>query len=136
MEIRPYDRRDLEDVLRLWQECELIDDPQSAIAMIERKMTVDGRLFVGVENEDLVGSIMVGDEGRRGWLNLLAVAPSHRRSGLGAQLVQFAEDLLAVEGCPKVNLQIRWDNDDVVGFYEKLGYRDDRVISMGKPLKN
>lgn len=134
MEIRRYEPWDREDVVRVWRECELINDPEIADAMIERKMSLDGNLFVGVEDGEIVGTIMVGDEGRRGWLNLLAVDSARRRAGLGAQLVRYAEDLLTVQGCPKVNLQIRLDNQDVVAFYERLGYRDDRVISLGKSL--
>ncbi len=134
MDIRRYDRRDREDVVRLWRDGELVDDPEIADAMIERKMSFDGNLFVGVEDGEIVGTIMVGDEGRRGWLNLLAVDTSRRRAGLGAQLLRYAEDLLTAQGCPKVNLQIRHDNEDVVAFYERLGYGDDRVISMGKSL--
>ena len=69
----------------------------------------------------LVGSVMAGDQGHRGWINYLAVDPSRRRQGLGTRLMDEAEGLLAERGCPKINLQIRSENADVIAFYGALG---------------
>ena len=77
---------------------------------------------------------MSGYDGHRGWVNYLAVDPERRRSGCGRRLVQAAESYLAGLGCPKVNLQIRGSNADVVAFYERLGYALDDTVSMGKRL--
>jgi ribosomal protein S18 acetylase RimI-like enzyme len=60
--------------------------------------------------------------------------PAGRRTGIGAELMCEAERRLTAVGCPKVNLQIRRDNSDVAAFYERLGYLDDDVISLGKRL--
>ncbi len=77
---------------------------------------------------------MAGYDGHRGWINYLAVDPARRRSGLGRRLVDEAVRLLAERGCAKVNLQIREGNDAAVSFYERLGFRLDPVVSMGKRL--
>jgi ribosomal protein S18 acetylase RimI-like enzyme len=77
---------------------------------------------------------MAGYEGHRGWLNYLAVSPEFRRKGLGRQIVQAAEISLAKLGCPKINLQIRTSNLEVVEFYRSIGFSEDDVISMGKRL--
>ncbi len=93
-----------------------------------------GRLFVATSGDEVVGSVMAGYDGRRGWINYLAVQSTHRRRGLGTTLMQTAEGYLAELECPKVNLQVRESNPDVVAFYVALGYMDDHVMSMGKRL--
>ncbi len=77
---------------------------------------------------------MVGYEGHRGWINYLAVSPDCRRSGIATQMMQRAEEILSDVGCPKINLQIRESNRDVMAFYKHLGYANDRVVSLGKRL--
>jgi ribosomal protein S18 acetylase RimI-like enzyme len=78
---------------------------------------------------------MAGYDGHRGWLNYLAVAPEHQRRGHARAIVDHAERLLCEAGCPKINLQIRTSNQDVLEFYRRLGYSVDEVLSMGKRLE-
>lgn len=82
----------------------------------------------------VVGSVMDGDEGHRGWVNYLAVDPSCRRRGYGALLMAEAERRLAQSGSPKINLQVRAGNEAAIDFYPQLGYVVDEVTSMGKRL--
>jgi len=91
--------------------------------------------LVAVVNDEIVGSVMAGYDGHRGWIYYLAVSPSAQRRGYGNKLVQHAEDLLRQSGCPKINVQIRADNEDVVEFYQNLDYTMDKVVSMGKRLQ-
>jgi ribosomal protein S18 acetylase RimI-like enzyme len=79
---------------------------------------------------------MAGYEGHRGWLNYVAVAPEHQRLGLGRAIVKEAERLLREAGCSKINLQVRTGNDGAIGFYRRLGYAVDEVVSMGKRLEH
>jgi ribosomal protein S18 acetylase RimI-like enzyme len=67
-------------------------------------------------------------------VNLVAVAPRLRRRGVGAALMRHAETLLAELGCPKLNLQVRASTPEAVGFYERLGFRIEDRISLGKVL--
>jgi ribosomal protein S18 acetylase RimI-like enzyme len=92
-------------------------------------------LFVAASRDEVVGSVMAGYDGRRGWINYLAVLPTYRRRGLGTTLMATAEGHLTELGCRKVNLQVRESNPDVVSFYVALGYMDDHVMSMGKRLR-
>ena len=73
-------------------------------------------------------------EGRRGWINRLAVAPDRRHQDLGSLLVTQVEKRLKAKGCEKVNLLIDGDNSGVQAFYEKLGYNHDELIFMEKWL--
>lgn len=135
MQIRSSLSTDHPGLIRLWEQCELTrpwNDPRRDIA---RKLQVrPDLLLVAAEAGEIVGSVMVGYEGHRGWINYLAVAPSHRRQGLGRLLMAEAELRLLREGCPKVNLQVRAGNDGVVAFYRRLGYDVEEMVNMGKRL--
>jgi ribosomal protein S18 acetylase RimI-like enzyme len=77
---------------------------------------------------------MVGYEGHRAWINLLGVAPVHRRGGHGRALLAEAERLMRAAGCAKINLQVFATNAPARAFYERLGFKQDEVVSMGKRL--
>jgi ribosomal protein S18 acetylase RimI-like enzyme len=77
---------------------------------------------------------MGGYDGHRGWINYLAVDPSLQRSGIGRALMVAVEKKLRRMGCPKINLQVRQSNAKVRAFYERIGYRQDPVLSYGKRL--
>lgn len=137
IEIRPFRPEDQEAVVALWQRCGLIrtwNDPRRDIA---RKQRVQPELFlVGTVDGAVVAAVMAGYEGHRGWINYLAVLPEHRRAGLGRAMMAAAEGRLKTLGCPKVNLQVRRDNPEVIAFYARLGYLEDAVVSMGKRLEH
>ncbi len=101
--------------------------------VIDQKLAVADQLFfVAVAGPVVVGTIMAGYDGHRGWIYLVAVAPDHRRQGLGARLVTHAEQALAARGCVKINLQILAGNERVTAFYAALGYAVEPRVSMGK----
>ena len=130
-QIRPFRTGDEAALVALWAACELVRPWND----IRRKLALrDDLLLVAPADGELVGSVMAGYEGHRGWINYLAVAPAHRRRGLGRQLMREAEERLAAVGCPKINLQVRAGNADVLAFYEAIGYRVDEVVSLGKRL--
>jgi ribosomal protein S18 acetylase RimI-like enzyme len=92
--------------------------------------------LVGLMGTRIVGTVMAGYDGHRGWINYLAVAPDCRHGGLGRRLLDEAETRLRALGCPKINLQVRNANTDIIAFYEKVGYSIDDVTSMGKRLED
>ena len=96
----------------------------------------DGLFLVGEVDGAVVGSVMGGYDGHRGWVNYLAVAPDRRGHGFGRALMRDVEARLAVRGCPKVNLQVRDTNPGVLAFYERIGYAVDAAVSMGKRLES
>jgi ribosomal protein S18 acetylase RimI-like enzyme len=102
---------------------------------IQRKLAVQRELFlVAVLDSEVVGTAMAGYDGHRGWVYYVAVSPRHRRRGIGTALMSSVEDRLAHLGCPKLNLQVRASNQEVVSFYEQLGYKVEQRVSMGKRL--
>ncbi len=137
MDIRSYQPADQDQVIALWEACELLRPWNDPVKDIQRKLARDGELFfVGVQNHVVIASVMVGYEGHRGWVNYLAVSPEFQRCGYGRQIMQHAESALESLGCPKVNLQIRESNNQAINFYQALGYLDDKVIGLGKRLQD
>lgn len=136
MTIRPYRETDEAAVVGLWRDCGLVRAQNDPRQDIRRKLRVNPEWFlVGQHEGRIVGSIMVGYEGHRGWINYLAVDPRLQRSGLGRLLMGEAERILRSVGCPKINLQVRTGNTAAMAFYEDLGFAVDDLISLGKRLE-
>ena len=133
--IRQFALRDTESVISLWQEAGLTRSWNNPHRDIQRKMTVQPKLFlVAVDGEDVVGSVMAGYDGHRGWIYYLASAPHRRGEGIARSLVEAAEEALLELGCPKVQLMVRPENDESLGFYDALGYERFATITTGKRL--
>ena len=134
--IRAYCAADEQEVIALWIDCDLIKPWNNPVRDIQRKLLVNPEWFrVGVLEDRVVATVMVGYEGHRGWINYLAVSPHHRRRGFDRAMVAEAERLLREAGCPKVNLQVRETNQEVIAFYRSVGFSDDHVVSLGKRLE-
>jgi ribosomal protein S18 acetylase RimI-like enzyme len=133
--IRPYRAADRDAVVALWRRCDLIvpwNDPESDI---DRKLRVQPELFlVGTVVERVVTTAMAGYEGHRGWINYLAVSPEFQRRGFGRLMMERAEHELRRRGCPKINLQVRASNHQVIDFYRRIGFSVEDLVSMGKRL--
>lgn len=135
LEIRAYQPGDEMQVIELWHRCGLTVPYNNPKRDIQRKLRVQSEMFlVGVIDEIVIATAMVGYDGHRGWVNYLAVAPEHQRKGIASRLMEEAEIRLLSMGCPKINLQVRTSNTGVIKFYEKIGYKLDDVVSMGKRL--
>jgi ribosomal protein S18 acetylase RimI-like enzyme len=134
--IRPYEAQDEAAVVEIWRTC-FPDDPpwNEPRDVIRRKMTVQPELLlVALVDGQVVGTVLAGFDGFRGWVNKVATHPSHQRKGIASRLMRAAERALADMGCPKLNLQVRADNAAVVQFYENAGYTIEDRVSMGKRL--
>jgi hypothetical protein len=137
MQIRVFQESDEPAVVALWKQVfaypEERNDPATAI---RRKLDAQRNLFfVAVDDEGkVVGTVMGGYDGHRGWIYSLAVDPLYRRQKVGSALIRHVENALAEHGAPKINLQVFPANSGAIEFYEKLGYRVEERISMGKIL--
>jgi len=135
LEVKQYRASYEEDVISLWQECELVVPQNNPQRDIETKVSFQPNLlYVGLLDGRLVASVMAGYEGHRGWINYLAVKPEYQKKGIGRKMMQYAERELLRLGCPKINLQVRTGNKDVIEFYDRIGYSAEDRISMGKRL--
>ncbi|MBP1132706.1 MULTISPECIES: GNAT family acetyltransferase [Serratia] len=135
MEIRVFRQDDFEEVITLWERCDLLrpwNDPEMDI---ERKLNHDPALFLVAEvGGEVVGSVMGGYDGHRGSAYYLGVHPDYRGRGIANALISRLEKKLIARGCPKIQLMVREDNDTVIEMYEKLGYEIQNVTSLGKRL--
>ena len=135
IEIRSFRQEDEAPLIKLWEKCKLVmpwNDPSKDIS---RKVQLDPEgLLLGWYDNSLIASVMAGYEGHRGWINYLAVDPKYRRKGLGKTMMKAAETYLEQFECPKINLQIRAKNHQVIEFYKSIGFLQEDVINMGKRL--
>ena len=122
-------------VIALWKACNLIVPQNDPLEDIQKKLAFQPELFfIALLKGQLIGSIMVGYEGHRGWIQYLAVLPAFQKRGYGRKLVNKAIVELRKLGCVKANLQVRRSNASVVGFYKHLGFEEEERISMGMRL--
>lgn len=123
-------------VVALWQTVFAYETAHNRPALvIDKKLAIDDDLFfVALAENTVVGTIMAGYDGHRGWIYSVAVSPSHHRQGIGSQLVAHAERALIAKGAVKINLQIMQGNEAVTAFYASLGFSVEKRISMGKPI--
>lgn len=135
MHIRPFERRDTDAVIALWQSRGLTRPWNDPLKDIERKLLVQRELFlVGELDGAIVATAMGGYDGHRGSLYYFAVAEAHSGKGLGTIILLELEKRLTAMGCPKLNLLVRGENQAVVKFYDRAGYEQHDSLSFGKRL--
>lgn len=123
--IDDLDERDIEQVVALWKRCGLVrdwNDPQADITLA--RSNANAALLVAHHDGSIVGTIMVGHDGHRGWVYYLAVDPAMQGRGYGRLLTEAAERWLAARGIQKVMLMVRPENAAVHAFYKAIGYFD------------
>ncbi len=129
--IRKFSITDKSEVISLWKTCGLIVPSNNPEDDIELKIKFQPDLFFVAEIEGkVIGTVMTGFDGHRGWLNYLGVDPVFRKCGFGRSLVEYSINKLKELGCPKLNIQIRTGNTAVTDFYKKLGFQNHDVIGM------
>ena len=123
-------------VAALWREAFPNPQPWNAPEVtIPAKLAIQSDLFLlAIDREQVIGSVLAGYDGHRGWLYAVAVLKEHQRRGVGSALVREAERRLLELGCVKINLQIQSTNASVTEFYRRLGYEVEERVSMGKRL--
>lgn len=130
MEIRTMTTDDYESVYALWCACDGmgLNDTDDSPAGIARFLARNPETcFVAVEQSAVLGVILAGNDGRRGYIHHMAVYPAHRRQGIGRALLEAALAALRRCGIVKTALVVFRDNTDGNGFWERAGFfvRDD-----------
>lgn len=135
--IRPATAADEQAVIALWHACGLVvphNDP--AVDFRFAKCGPNSDVLVGVaESGQIVGSVMVGHDGHRGWVYYVATSPATRGQGVGRRMMDAAEDWLRERGVAKLQLMIRETNTEVADFYSRLGFEKIPRIVMNKWLR-
>lgn len=125
MEIRKMQLQDYKEVYSLWMACtgmglNNLDDSEEGIAKFLQRNP--DTCFVAVQEVQIVGVILVGSDGRRGYIYHTAVHPDFRHSGIARQLVNTALNALKIMGINKAALVVFKHNEIGNGFWEKLGF--------------
>ena len=89
-----------------------------------------GLSFVAVDGGAIVGSTLCGTDGRRGYLQHVAVATSHRRRGIATALVERSVNALAERGIDKCHLMVLADNVEAQAFWRRIGWKDRSEIRL------
>jgi ribosomal protein S18 acetylase RimI-like enzyme len=136
LSIRPYIDEDFNAVLALWQACDMTrpwNDPAKDINFCQNAPA--SCLFVGIKDDTVIATAMLGHDGHRGVLYYLAVHPDQQGKDYGRQMVRHGEDWLKGLGVWKLNLMIRDDNEPVRDFYQAIGYEEEPRIVMTRRLE-
>lgn len=133
--IDPMTDGDAGVVIALWEACGLTrpwNDPAKDLSLA--RDAADSVVLVARENGGIRGSVMTGFDGHRGWVYYLAVHPDAQRRGIGRALMTAAAAWLADRGAPKIQLMVREENTEAIGFYEALGMIRQPVVTLGRRL--
>ena len=122
--LREMDISDYQQVMNLWSETEGMqlreaDSEENIGKYLERNPNLS---FVALQGEQIVGAILVGTDGRRGYIQHLAVSKACRGQGIGAKLISNAVDALSSIGIAKTHLFVINDNLNAQAFYENIGW--------------
>lgn len=123
---------DYDGVLRLWQVCEglSIRDADSR-AGVERYLARNpGLSHVAERGARIVGSIMAGHDGKRGYIQHLAVAETARKQGVASRLVALCVDALKGEGIEKSHVHVLRHNEDGRAYWSRLGWQQRSEVVM------
>ena len=135
MIIKEFELEEYEAVIALWSNAGLHINSSDSRQALELALERDADLFlVAVEGAHLVGAVLGRYDGRRGWINHLAVAQPYRAQGVGSQLMQEVERRLRAKRCERVSLFIEPANVGVGVFYQQLGYEQRELLLMQKWL--
>ncbi len=125
MVLRKMIIEDYDNVYSLWMSCvgmglNNLDDSRSGIDKFLKRNP--DTCFVALDNDVIIGVIMVGNDGRRGYIYHTSVHPNYRKQGIGRKLVDTALDSLLQLGINKVALVVFERNKTGNDFWEKMGF--------------
>lgn len=131
MEIRIFRQSDYEEVITLWERCDLNESTGDPELDIERKLQCGADLFLVAEvTGEVVGTIMGGYDGIRGTAVYLAVHPEYRGRGIANALVSRLEKKLIARGCAKIELLLNEEFDAATCMFEKMLYEEEQPVRL------
>ena len=116
---------DYDRLLELWEKCGLPFRPRGRDSReaIAKEMVRAETAFIGLfDNGKLIGFVLATSDGRKGWLNRLAVDPEYQRRGLSSRLIEAAEKFLKGLGLKVIAALIEGDNQPSFAAFRKAGY--------------
>ena len=128
LNLRDFRIEDYDQVIGLWRACGLPFRPggRDSRERIAKEIEKPTALFLVVECEgDIVGTLFGTTDGRKGWINRLAVRPDHQRRGLAKRLVKEMERRFEALGLEVFSCLIEDHSDPSMRLFEEIGYKED-----------
>ncbi len=116
---------DYDAVFALWQQCEGVGlTPSDSRAAVHAYLARNpGLCLVARHGDQIIGAVLCGHDGRRGYLYHLAVAREHRHQGLGKAIVSECLSRLAAVGIQKATIFVYGHNDTGQHFWRRVGWK-------------
>ena len=134
--IRSLVQKDHDDLVTLWEESGLSYRPKGRDSkeLLQKQIEENHDLYLGAfSNDKLIGCVIATFDGRKGWINRLAVSPEYRRQGIGQQLIDAAEKALKKRGATVIGVLIFDTNTPSLNLFEKMGYTiHDNILYVSK----
>jgi predicted N-acetyltransferase YhbS len=135
-DIRLVSAKDVERIISLWKEAGLPTKPggRDTVENLRKQLSGDPDLFIGAFDKGrMIGVVIGSDDGRKGWVNRLAVVPDRRRSGVASILLERCEEALRKRGRQIICTLIEEGNDTSELLFTSKGYRrEDEIIYYAK----
>jgi len=130
--LRDFDWPDYPAVADVWRAAgrDVLPEDQLHAALAH----APGLMLVAQAGREIAGVVLGTFDGRRGWIQRLAVHPAHRRAGLASELVGELEQRFRDRGAPRINLLVMPDNAGGLAFWQRLGYLPCPDVLCSKPL--
>jgi ribosomal protein S18 acetylase RimI-like enzyme len=133
MEIRHLNGEDREGVVQLWHRTGLTRPWNDPVRDFDEAQSNATSCVLGAfDDTALLGTVMLGYDGHRGWIYYLSVEPDYQRRGVGRALMASGEQWLHSHGARKVQLMVRDENEVARGFYKRLGYENAHTQVLGR----
>ena len=121
--LRPAQFEDIATVLTLWRESAEPSSTDDAAALTGLLEHDPGALILAESSGQIVGSVIAAWDGWRGTIYRLAVAPSHRRSGLGTRLLQAAVQRMSAQGARRLHAVVIETDTRAMGFWRRTDWQ-------------
>ena len=138
MKIENFSMEYYEDIIEIWRKAGLSIGSSDTKEEVNRMLKKNSNLFlIGKVNDNVVGVVVGGFDGRRGYVHHLAVDPDYQKRGYGTRIMDELNLRFRKLGVHKVHLFIEKYNNEVIHFYEKLGWeiRNDLIMMSIIPDK-
>jgi ribosomal protein S18 acetylase RimI-like enzyme len=136
MEIRQLNFDSYDSMTALWERAGLPYKPKGRDSKEEMRKEIEKNpdLILGAfEEEELIGVILGTDDGRKGWINRLAVSPQHRQSGVAKELIKALENALRKRGRKIICTLIEDWNEASLDLFKRVGYiKHDDIFYLSK----
>ena len=135
MELRTPGIEEYDEILELWDRCDITyrPDGRDSREHVASELNESPEYWIAAyEDGDLVGIVVGSDDGRKGWVNRLAVHPRYRREGIASSLLEALESAFEDNGLRVFAALIEDNNDRSQAFFEAFEYDDSSIVYYSK----